>query len=365
MTRVLHVVTGLHAGGAETQLLLLTRLTDTEPEVLSLTGGGSVAEQLSDEGVPVHLLGMRSSTDARALPRLVGVIRRGRYDAVHLHLFRSLVFGAPAARAAGVRTVLYTEHSLNDVLVEGRQLTRWIRLLYRATLPLVGQVVAVSDVVRARLRALGVADDRVRVVPNAVAPHPASADRSASRRELGLPGDVVVLGVVGRLVPAKHVDALLTAVGPLLGPDLRLLVVGEGSERTALEQQCADAGVASWVVFTGERSDVPDLLPAVDLLVSPSPEETFGLAVVEARLAGVPVIYVSCPALDELGAPDVGARCVGRGAQSLRQAVSRSLTAPLHRVPPPAQLSARYDARTASARLDRMYRGLPDTPVEL
>lgn len=364
MTRVLHVVTGLDAGGAEQQLLLLTLHSDAEAAVLSLTRGGVVADRLRAAGVSVSTLGMRSNRDLLALPRLWRLMRRGRYDVVHLHLFRSLVFGAPTARLAGVRTVVYTEHSLNERLLEGRLVTWKVRLLLRLALSLVTTVVAVSQQVRARLLALGVPSARMLIVPNAVALNTGTCTREQARSRVGLPPGPRVMAVVGRVVAAKGIHELLDAVGPLLGPDLRLLVVGEGADRPALEARLAAERLADRVVLAGERGDVPDLLQGVDLLVSPSPEETFGLAVVEARLASVPVVYVSCPALEELGVPDPGATCVPADPAALRAAVIRHLEHEAARVPPPPELACRYDARAAGARLDRVYRRLHDVNLE-
>ena len=66
---------------------------------------------------------MRGNTDAAALPRLVRLIRAGRYDLVHTHLYRACVYGRIAARLAGVRHIVATEHSLGERCIEGRRCT--------------------------------------------------------------------------------------------------------------------------------------------------------------------------------------------------------------------------------------------------
>lgn len=105
------------------------------------------------------------------------------------------------------------------------------------------------------------------------------------RAELGAGEGTVVVGFVGHLIPVKGVDLLLEAFRRAALPDARLVVVGDGPERMALERS-APPGVH----FTGFRSDALDLYQAFDLFVSPSREEPFGLVFLEALDAGLPVV---------------------------------------------------------------------------
>src|SRR5689334_7188929 len=128
--KVLHIITGLAAGGAEQQLRLMLRHRSHPAEVAVLTNPGSVAEAIRAEGTPVHEIGMRGNTDASALPRLVRGIRAGRFDIVHTHLYRTGLYGRLAARLAGVRHVVATEHSLGDRYIEGRPTSSRVHALY-------------------------------------------------------------------------------------------------------------------------------------------------------------------------------------------------------------------------------------------
>ena len=121
--RMLHVITGLSAGGAERQLRLLLRHQRATAEVAALTNVGSVAREIRADGITVHEIGMRSNTDLTALPRLVKLIRDRRFDLVHTHLFRAGIYGRIAARLAGVRHIVATEHSLAGTSLEGRPAT--------------------------------------------------------------------------------------------------------------------------------------------------------------------------------------------------------------------------------------------------
>ncbi|MFZ3561807.1 glycosyltransferase [Streptomyces sp. BH055] len=311
--KALHIITGLGAGGAEQQLRLLVRHLPGAHDVLTLTNPGQVAAGLRHDGVRVAHLGMAGNRDARALPRLARFIRDGRYDLVHTHLYRACLYGRIAARLAGVRAVVATEHSLGDGQIEGRPLTPGVRALYLAGERLGRATVAVSPAVAERLGRWGVAPHRVHVVPNGVDVDRFAFDaaaRAATRRELGLPADAFVIGGVGRLVPGKRFDVLIAALRELPG-DVRLLLVGTGPEEESLRRTAREAGVFDRVVFAGERPhtgtgptggvvDLPALMSAMDVLASPSVDEAFGLAVVEAQACGLPVLYVTCPALDDL-----------------------------------------------------------------
>ncbi|WP_236654238.1 glycosyltransferase [Streptacidiphilus anmyonensis] len=357
--RVLHVVTGLHAGGAEQQLRLLLRHLPAgiDCEVVALCEAGTVADGLRADGVTVHELGMRGNRDLAALPRLVRLIREGRYDLVHCHLYRACVYGRVAARLAGVRAVLATEHSLQPGVLEGRRTGAAVRRLYLATERLGRVTIAVSEATARQLRTWDVPEERIRVVPNGVDPAAYRVD-AAPRASLGLPADAFVVGAVGRLVPGKRFDVLVDALA-LLPPEAHLLVVGAGPEHAALLAQARERGVADRVVLTGERDDVPALLAAMDALAAPSAGETFGLVLVEGLASGLPVFWSSGPALSEL--PVQEQLALGRGGSARTEptpsAYAAALRPLLTRRPPRAvgPVPGRYDITRLAPRVAAVY----------
>ncbi|MEV1009335.1 glycosyltransferase [Streptomyces sp. NPDC049881] len=360
MRRGLHIITGLGVGGAERQLRALLRRIPFPCDVVTLTNPGPVARDLRADGIRVTHLGMRGNRDMSALPRLTRLIRDGRYDIVHTHLYRACVYGRLAARLAGVRAVVATEHSLGERRIEGRPLTQGTRALYLASERLGSATVAVSAAVAGRLRAWGVPPGRIHVVPNGIEAarfHYDPAARAAVRERLGVPPETVVVAGVGRLVPGKGFATLVRALAAL-PPDAWLVLAGDGPEREALLALARRLGVADRMVVTGEWPDVPGLLSAADVFVSPSTEETFGLAVLEALAAGLPVLHVSCPAVDELPRQEApGARRVGAGAAELARALRTELGLGVRRLPVPAAVH-RYDIDHAADRLLTVYEGV-------
>ncbi|MEU1075219.1 MULTISPECIES: glycosyltransferase [unclassified Streptomyces] len=360
--RVLHVITGLGVGGAEQQLRLLIGALPASCEVVTLTNPGAVAEGLTADGVRVHHLGMAGNRDLSALPRLTRLIRRGRYDLVHTHLYRACLYGRAAARLAGVRTVVATEHSLGAATIEGRPLGAGVRALYLASERLGTSTVAVSATIARRLREWGVPARRIHVVPNGIDADRFRFDpllRARARTLLALPHDAFVIGGVGRLVAGKRFDVLVRSLPHL--PGARLLLVGGGEQEAALRALAARLGVAGRVCFAGECAyeggggglDLPALLAAADVLASPSADEAFGLAVVEALAAGLPVVYATCPAVDDLP-PGQAPGAVRADPAGFLTALRAASQAPPGRLPVPPAV-AHYTIAASAARLTAVY----------
>ncbi|MEY9944194.1 glycosyltransferase [Kitasatospora sp. GAS1066B] len=360
--RVLHVITGLAAGGAEQQLLLTIRHlpSSVDCEVATLTNPGSVAAALRADGVTVHDLAMRGNRDLAVLPRLIRLIRHGRYDVVHTHLYRAGLYGRLAARLAGVRTVLATEHSLHAGTIEGRPVGAGVKSLYLAAERLGVATVAVSGRVAGTLADWGVPGRRVAVLPNGIEAAGFAvpwAQRVEIRRKLGLAGDAFVVGAVGRLVPGKRFDVLVSALTVL--PGAVLLLVGEGPERAALTELARELGIGSRVLLIGERTDVPELLSAMDVLAAPSVEETFGLAVLEGLAAGLPVLHSGCPALEELPAEAApAARKLPSTVAAYQEALLALGPAPLAVPLPRPPAVAHYDIVRTAGQLAELYERL-------
>ena len=370
--RILHIITGLAAGGAEQQLRLLLRNmpNDYYCEVVTLENPGAVAEGIRHDGTPVTHLAMRGNRDVVALFKLAGFIRRGRFDIVHTHLYRSCVYGRLAARLAGIPTIVATEHSLLKNSIEGRSTTAGVRLLYTATERLGTCTVAVSSAVSECLGEWGIPFQRIRQIANGIdaaafstTPGEHAKSRREVRTQLGIPIDSYVIGGVGRLVPGKRFDVLIDALAsmPAALPDGRvpwLVLVGAGQQLDALTRQAHEAQLAQRTVFLGERDDVSRLLNAMDVLAAPSIVETFGLSLLEGLAAGLPLVYTSGPSLAELPRHYTGhayySPSEGRSYASRLRMVAAECAPPL--TPPP--VVAMYDISQVADELTSLYADL-------
>jgi glycosyltransferase involved in cell wall biosynthesis len=357
--KVLHLITGLGVGGAELQLRSILQYTRHDAEVVTLYNPGPVADMIRADGGRVRSLGMTSNTQITALNELRRMIAHGRYDVVHTHLYRSQIYGRPAAWLAGVPVIVSTEHSIGETHLERRKMTASVRALYLATERMSDMTVAVSETVRERLITWGVPGRKVAVIPNGVDLTRVEFDLTARgkvRAEFGLAPSDYVIGVLGRLDPTKQFDLVIEAAAPLLGDGRRLLIVGKGDEREHLEEVARSSGVADRVIFAGERHDVAAMLSAMDLFVASSKQETFGLSVLEALANGAPVLYTTCPALEGLDVSQ--ATQVPSSASGIRDAMTVELAAGRRdRAAEPAVEKA-YGIQAVTAQIDDLYEQL-------
>lgn len=363
---VVHVITTLTTGGAERQLEAVTGRSTHPGSTVALYRSGVVGEAMVARGERVDVLGMEGWRKLLAVPRLALLLRRLRPDVVHVHLLAAQLWGIPAARLAGVPTIVSTEHSLMADSIENRPLTPWLRRLYLALERMTTRTVAVSAATRTRLVAWGVAADRIVLVDNGIDFTALAFDPSArlqARAGLGVADGTVLVGGVGRLEEVKRFPQLLRALAPTLAPGVReLALVGDGPLRGPLVELARSLGVAAAVHVLGPRPDVPALLSGMDLLVSASRDESFGMAVVEALGSGLPLVHAECPALDELDeVPGWAVRLPGAGdeEQELRAGVDAALAvqapAGAARFPVPPELVRRFGIEATVEALDALY----------
>jgi glycosyltransferase involved in cell wall biosynthesis len=373
--KVLHVITGLGVGGAELQLRAVLQQTRHDADVVTLYNPGPVADMIRADGTAVRTLNMRRNTQLSAMLRLRRIIRAGRYDVVHTHLYRSQIYGRPAAWLAGTPVIVSTEHSIGETHLERRRMTLPVQVLYLATELFSDMTIAVSAAVRDRMTRWGIRPRKLMVIPNGVDLDRVAFDpagRARVRAELGIGAEDYVLLLLGRLDQNKRFDRAIQAAAPGLSPSVKIVVAGGGSEREHLEQTARRCKVADFVIFAGERHDVAAVLSAADLLVASSRQETFGLSVVEALANGSRVLYTTCPALEGLdvttarqvpmanmGEAIAAEIAVGHGVRAPDRAVTRefSIDAVTARIDDLYErLAARRSWRTAAGRLRRRAR---------
>jgi glycosyltransferase involved in cell wall biosynthesis len=354
--KVLHVITGLDAGGAEIQLALILKYTRHETDVVTLYNPGPVADLIRSGGTSVRDIGMRRNTEISALLRLRSLIAEGRYDVVHTHLFRTQIYGRPAAWLAGTPVVLTTEHSIGETHIERRKMTRGVRALYLSSEMFSDATIAVSDIVKDRLVRWGVRPGKVTIIPNGVDTDELGFDAEARERvraQFGLSPQTYVIGALGRLDPNKRVDLTMEAAAPMLGEKCKILVIGRGEDQSRLEAAAKRLGVTEHVIFGGYQSDTTAMLAAFDLYVAASLQETFGLSVLEALASGLPVLYTTCPALD--GIQTERARMVAGTPDALRDEIRKEFdTGPRPRVAD-NKVFARYGIESVVSRIDDLY----------
>jgi len=289
---VLHVVLTLNPGGAERSVIdIVKRLVNRIPmAVCCLEDAGTWAAELQVLGVDVTALNRGSGFQPSLGSRIASIARRHRATVLHCHQYTPFVYGQIARLHYRDAKVVFTEQGrLSDNAPSRKR---------RLVNPLIGrlpcQIFAVSADLRRHMIAEGLPADRIGIIHNAIEPGraPGSDDSIAARRSVGLPDDAFVVGTAARLDPVKDLGALVRAFELLRAdcPTAVLLIIGDGQERPRLVDAVQRAGLSEVVHFLGYRSDVRDLLPALDVYVNCSTSEAISLTILEAMASRLPVV---------------------------------------------------------------------------
>ncbi len=291
--RVLHLIETANPGGAELMMVNLAANLDRKrfTSHACLIKPGWLEQKLRENGIPVTVLPLARKMDWRFVWRLARMARRRRYDVLHSHEFTMNVYVFLAGLLARRPTVATVHGNLE--YVRGRSRRRWI---YQLLTRLAGPMIAVSgETQRLLIEGFGLPPQHLRVIPNGVELPAAAPTRETIRqwrREMGLPEDAALVGMIGRLQPVKGPDLIVAAMPRLIArrPDVHLALAGQGDMRPALEETVRRLGLEKSVTFLGYREDVRERLAAFDVIVAPSRNEGLSLTVVEAMAAGRPVV---------------------------------------------------------------------------
>lgn len=309
-THILHLINTFSVGGAENHLLSLVRGLSREKYDITVAffkeeaqEARSLVPDFQALGVPVVDLQMSGPIDPAALVRLAALLRRERFDILHTHLFRADVLGAVIGRLMGVPIVLSSVHSRPPFFLRNPIKA----LLNRFSARLDDRVIVISDAIGRYLT------QRINLDPQKMVrihyglerqDSHATAEPARVRRAFGLANEIPLIGTVARLEPEKGQDVLVRAMPRVLErvPAAHLLLIGHDWQgfRDELQALAEGLGVADYVTFAGFRSDVPRLLPGLDLFVVPSRAEGFGLVLLEAMQWDLPIVATTAGSIPEI-----------------------------------------------------------------
>lgn len=247
--------------------------------------------QMRAKGFPVREVRVRMKVDPWAAARMAKSLREEQIQIVHTHLSTSSLVGAMAARFARIPSV-GTVHGLS-----GRLSYVWNR-----------HIIAVSEEVKAHLIAQGERPDRVSVVYNGIDIPPWDYDSAAARAMLGWENDGPIIGTVSRITAAKGITDCIRVVHALKPefPQIRYLLVGDGDQLDEVRALITDLGLDENVSCVGYQEAVYPYLAGMDVFLFASRKEAMGIALVEAMVAGLPIVATRVGGIPEVVTSDVG-----------------------------------------------------------
>ncbi len=294
--RVAFLQASLGFGGAERLVQALVSRIDPAkvvPLVVNLYGPGPVGEELERDGHRTFDRIARSWWSPWTGGRLRGLLARERVDVTCVVDSPLPLFWAGLERRRAARPGLVVGLHSTGRLGGGLQ----YEIASRVALPAADRLVALADSHRDHLAASRrLPPSRFEVIPSGVdlAAFAPPADRRARRRELGLPEDAPLAGIVAALRPEKNHALFVEAAARVLArlPGARFVIVGDGPERATVESLVARAGVGDAVRLLGARRDVARLWGALDVAVLSSHPvvETLPVTLLEAHACGVPAV---------------------------------------------------------------------------
>ena len=299
MKRVLCLVSSMNAGGAETFLMKLYRQLDrTRYQMdfcVNIREKGFYDDEIKNLGGEIFYVPPKSE-DIKAFKReLAELIRQKGYPYVLRITSNAMGFlDLKVAKQAGAKVCIARSSNSSD----GKGWKPWIahrlgRLLYNRH---VDVRIAPSDLAAEYTFGKNACrNGMVKILHNAVDTDMYRYDelgRTTVRQELGISEDALLVGHVGRLTTQKNHSFLLKVFAELLKSrqESMLLLVGKGELKEQLVQQTKELGIADKVIFAGVRSDIPQLLSAMDVFVFPSLYEGMPNTVIEAQATGLPCV---------------------------------------------------------------------------
>lgn len=345
MHTICHIITKLELGGAqEVALHVVSHLDPTRYRVFLITGpGGLLTEEaqrlphvevklLPELGREIHPL-----DDLVALVQLTKLLRRLRPSIVHTHSSKAGVLGRWAAWFVGVPVIIHTIHGYGITPVQSPWLKYLLVMVERITGWITTQWVAVSQSDIKKGLAWRLFKNNVLLVRPGIDPKPFQqgllhADRERLRRELGAEPGTSLVGTVACLKPQKAPEDFIEVAKLVTQslPNVRLVLVGDGELRAKIESMIERHRLHDCVHLSGWRRDIPAVMHAFDIFLLTSHWEGLPRVLLEARVAGLPIVATQVGGADEVvvgGA--IGELCQAGDINGLANAIIRILSSPV------------------------------------
>ncbi len=302
MIKICYIIGQLIKGGAEGQIYQLVKGIDKEkfcPIVISLSQSGYWANEIRKLNIQVVELQRRKHKEFTRLFKLIKLLKTIKPDIVHTQMFIANSYGRVAAIFARVPIIIGHELSLplrgKDKNIYSVYIDKLLSLFSHG---IICNSTMASNIL---IRKYYYNAKKVFTVHNGIVISdflkgisPNSHKKSAQK----------MIGIVARLAPVKNhlffLDMAKIILDTVQKKDIKFLIVGDGPLRRDLEEYSKTLGIKNYVIFTGERNDIPELMQEMDIFVMTSIYEGIPNTIMEAMMAGLPVVSTDVGAISEI-----------------------------------------------------------------
>ena len=302
---ILHIYQNSKIGGVQQQLLSLLKAYSRErfnPIFCCLGPKEEMGKEIEGTGIefiPLNKLRYNRFSLGIVL-ELYRLMKKKQIHVVRTHRYRSNLYGRLAAFLAGVPVIIASVH---DNYRTDKRPKR--RIMNRILSKITDKIVAVSeDVKEDIIRYDSIDPSKIEVIPNGIDVERFNPEKNTTdiRKEFSLEEDDIVIGFIGRIVPAKGLEYLLNAL-PYLKEEfksIKLLIVGEGSLVEELKERAKKNNIFDNILFIGRRRDIPEILASINIFVMPSIAEGLPNALLEAMAMGKPIVTTEVGGIPEI-----------------------------------------------------------------
>jgi glycosyltransferase involved in cell wall biosynthesis len=314
-TKVLIIVTQSDWGGAQRYVFdLASNLPNNLFDVhvaagQSADGSATLFERLAEANIPAthlrHLIRpINFFFDLLAIRQIYQLCKTLKPDVVHLNSAKVGIVGSIGARLAKTKKIVYTVHGF----AFHENLPVWKKILYRLaeklTANLKDAIICLSNAEKkSAISSVGFAAKKIMVIPNGINADSLNfLEKDTARRQLGISTDGFIVGTIANFYPAKALPDLIAAFAIVHkhSPTSRLVIIGDGIERAAIEKSITATNLNESVLLLGKKLNAAQYLKAFDIYVNSSTKEGFPFSIIEAMLAGLPIAATAVGAIPEI-----------------------------------------------------------------
>jgi L-malate glycosyltransferase len=299
--KILHLNAGNESGGGMYHILSLLNELNREEFYLGVFEKGEMLDRAQDLDIQTVLFQQDSRFDLSILKKIIRFIRQKDIDIIHTHGARANCYGALIKSLVDVMWMTTVHSDPRDDFMGRGWKGKLYTFLNLNALKKADHHLAISERFKQILLDHHIDETKITTILNGI-DFDKELPEPFSREELGMKKDDFIILMVARLEAVKGHKVALKAVSNLVGdrPNVKLLLVGDGSERDTLKEYSAEHGIFGHVEFLGHRNDVERIYPVADVVILTSYSESFPLVLLEAARAGIPIMTTDVGGVDQL-----------------------------------------------------------------